>query len=448
MATLTQWVKKTVAKLADPSKDERIAGLTKILHDGLRSQKQAFSISRAIQGIGYDAEDIAIATENLYRSILARGWADQRLTREEQETAKWVVRSLEIPQERVRAINLEFAQEQFAAALAEAMEDGILDESEKSRLNDIASTVGLSMPQFIERFFLARGESFLRGIFLAAVEDSRLSEDEWDHLVATSDRLGISQKRLLAAIAPQAQQFVEHVLADVKSDGRLSQEEEHTFNWLLSKLQLPSPYIQYVQGELDTLRRLTAIADGRLPNLECPPGVATHAGEIVHLHENAIWRQLRMLASGPRQDDHRGTITLTDHRVIFSSATKSQSINYRKIVSLGGADDRLQLEVAGKPTMTFFFPSKSAVRYPLFKSAVRMANQTLVAKVEGNPSRHIPRDVRQRVWQRYGGRCAECQATDYLEFDHIIPVAKGGSNSETNVQLLCRRCNLKKSDNL
>jgi 5-methylcytosine-specific restriction endonuclease McrA len=75
-----------------------------------------------------------------------------------------------------------------------------------------------------------------------------------------------------------------------------------------------------------------------------------------------------------------------------------------------------------------------------------MANQTRVLKAEGEPTRHIPRDVRQRVWQRYGGQCAECGATDYLEFDHIIPVAKGGSNTDSNVQLLCRRCNLKKSD--
>ncbi|MFN9970152.1 MAG: HNH endonuclease, partial [Phycisphaerae bacterium] len=59
-----------------------------------------------------------------------------------------------------------------------------------------------------------------------------------------------------------------------------------------------------------------------------------------------------------------------------------------------------------------------------------------------------PRDVRQRVWTRYGGRCAECNANDYLEYDHIIPVSKGGSNNDANVQLLCRRCNLKKSDHI
>jgi 5-methylcytosine-specific restriction endonuclease McrA len=52
------------------------------------------------------------------------------------------------------------------------------------------------------------------------------------------------------------------------------------------------------------------------------------------------------------------------------------------------------------------------------------------------------------VWQRYGGQCAECSATDYLEFDHIIPHAKGGGNGDNNIQLLCRKCNLKKSDHI
>ena len=44
--------------------------------------------------------------------------------------------------------------------------------------------------------------------------------------------------------------------------------------------------------------------------------------------------------------------------------------------------------------------------------------------------------------------CVRCEATDYLEYDHIIPHSKGGSNSVKNVQLLCRRCNNEKSDRI
>jgi 5-methylcytosine-specific restriction endonuclease McrA len=63
-------------------------------------------------------------------------------------------------------------------------------------------------------------------------------------------------------------------------------------------------------------------------------------------------------------------------------------------------------------------------------------------------SRHIPRDVGAEVWARDGGRCVECQAEDYLEYDHIIPHSRGGANTAKNVRLLCRRCNLAKVDRI
>lgn len=60
----------------------------------------------------------------------------------------------------------------------------------------------------------------------------------------------------------------------------------------------------------------------------------------------------------------------------------------------------------------------------------------------------IPEKVRIFVWQRDEGRCSECGSRENLEFDHIIPVEKGGSSTARNIQLLCEACNRKKSNNL
>ena len=48
----------------------------------------------------------------------------------------------------------------------------------------------------------------------------------------------------------------------------------------------------------------------------------------------------------------------------------------------------------------------------------------------------IPESVQMFVWQRDQGQCVQCGSRDRLEFDHIIPVVKGGSNTGRN-QLLC-----------
>lgn len=61
------------------------------------------------------------------------------------------------------------------------------------------------------------------------------------------------------------------------------------------------------------------------------------------------------------------------------------------------------------------------------------------------PDRYIPSSVKIAVWRRDGGKCVECGSKEKLEYDHIIPVSKGGSNTERNIQLLCEKCNRKKS---
>lgn len=60
----------------------------------------------------------------------------------------------------------------------------------------------------------------------------------------------------------------------------------------------------------------------------------------------------------------------------------------------------------------------------------------------------IPSEVRIEVWRRDEGKCVRCGSKERLEFDHIIPVTKGGSNTARNIELLCETCNRTKSDSI
>jgi hypothetical protein len=185
---------------------------------------------------------------------------------------------------------------------------------------------------------------------------------------------------------------------------------------------------------------------GKLPVISLPLGIAVRAGEIVHLHEPATWHQRRIHKSGDRWDEHLGSLTITDNRILFSSNTRSFDIRFARIARHEGQTGVIRIQRMEKPESVIRLTEDEPVAYAILEGAVALSNQTRLARLDDTPSRHIPREVRQRVWQRYGGRCAECGAAHYLEFDHVIPVAKGGSNSDSNVQLLCRGCNLKKSD--
>ena len=37
-------------------------------------------------------------------------------------------------------------------------------------------------------------------------------------------------------------------------------------------------------------------------------------------------------------------------------------------------------------------------------------------------------------------KCEECGTTENLTVDHKVPLASGGGNDETNIRILCRRC--------
>lgn len=65
--------------------------------------------------------------------------------------------------------------------------------------------------------------------------------------------------------------------------------------------------------------------------------------------------------------------------------------------------------------------------------------------------RYISFKTKIRVVRRDNYTCQECKRhlkDDEVEFDHIIPVSKGGSSEEHNLRLTCYDCNREKTDKI
>lgn len=68
---------------------------------------------------------------------------------------------------------------------------------------------------------------------------------------------------------------------------------------------------------------------------------------------------------------------------------------------------------------------------------------------ERRRGRYIPFKIKMRVVRRDNYTCQHCSEhlrDDKVEFDHIIPISKGGSSEENNIRLTCYKCNRDKTN--
>lgn len=447
---LISWIKSGINEVAsaiDAEREARIAQYAARIEAEIQRAKQAFVFQPVADQLSISRGDLPVVIERVYQRFLARSWSDMGLTSRESELLAWLAQCLGLPPDRRSALDREAAASVFRQVLASALADNRITDEELTHLTGIATAIGHTVPSMMAAFFQRDGEAMVRASFTQYVADGRLEEDEWRRFQETIWRLGVPQDAVLQAIRLPAKQLVEHSLADARSDGDLSDEEQHLIEWLLANLIDDAAFATYVRTQVSDARFRSDISKGRLPSIEAPPDAALRAGEIAHYSGPVRYVRTRELASGPRVDELSGQAVITDSRFILTAPMQSFQISHRKILGHRAAQNGLEIQTDGKGTGWYEFPADHDRAVPIWRVAVGRANQTIVDSSATN-SRHIPRDIRQRVWQRYGGRCAECGATEYLEFDHIVPVAKGGSNSESNVQLLCRKCNLSKSDRI
>ena len=89
----------------------------------------------------------------------------------------------------------------------------------------------------------------------------------------------------------------------------------------------------------------------------------------------------------------------------------------------------------------------------VFKFILQLTDEKIkgleeVVELEAD-ARLIPSEVKAQVWKRDKGKCVQCGSKEHLHFDHILPYSKGGTSRDVrNIQLLCARHNLQKSDRI
>jgi len=139
--------------------------------------------------------------------------------------------------------------------------------------------------------------------------------------------------------------------------------------------------------------------------------------------------------------------------------------NYKKALRTGILDDRRPIHPVRKLWLEYLLSSRNREDLPesipqIFAEAscnifghvcpVFFAAEALTeTSTERRLGRHIPFEVKMRVVRRDNYTCQHCRKhlrDDEVEFDHIIPVSKGGSSEEHNIRLTCFKCNRDKSD--
>jgi hypothetical protein len=442
------WLKSSASRLLDPQRDARVNAAAKEIERRLVEHRDGFELRTHTVDLGLFSDEVHVAAEETFTAVVKRAWRDGDLTDKERRSLTWIASRLGIQPKRAETIVREAGVEAFGATLDRAIADGRLEQAEIDQLQRIAAQMNTDLGGLMTHLFDDVGSGLLRGMFKAATADGTITSAEWSRILAGARQLGLTDDQVLAAIEQPAKRFVEQTLADAKADETLSVDEKASLQWLIRNIIHDPNYQHYVTEHVTRFETVRRIAKGDLPSIQ-GHFVGIRSGEIVHLSASGTYMQVKALKSGPSTVRHDGTLLVTDSRLLFTSPTLGLDISHRKVLDVSPFQQGYVLQTSGKGNGTWYVAGDSELVGLIYLTAVRRANQTIVYRDETEVERRrIPRDVRQRVWQRDGGRCVECGADQYLEFDHVIPVTKGGGNSEQNVQLLCRGCNLKKSAHL
>ena len=289
---------------------------------------------------------------------------------------------------------------------------------------------------------LKEGLERFRIRFQAACADGIMELHEWRDLQQTLLNDGLNAQEALKYVRPAALNLLERTVTMARADGVLTAEEEEGFNRLAGLLEVPETMLGNLRAELEELRTASRLREGHLPTITS--SLILEIGEVAHLEVPATFRHV----TSSKVRDIPGRLVLTSKQMHFVSSEGGWNVQYSKVLRIEEVSGGVNIELGVKKGSGLYRTERPLILAATLDALVRSYKRLLLMPQTERASRSIPQSVKRAVYQRDQGKCVECGATEYLEYDHVIPHSKGGASSEGNLQLLCRKCNLAKSDRI
>jgi 5-methylcytosine-specific restriction endonuclease McrA len=395
---------------------------------------------RLIDEYGVPEEVARETAANLYAAYCKGALADAQVTERERRQLDSLRRALAIPPEVAAAIEARLTDEVYRRATSTALADGIITREEAEELQRLRNQLGLSAQRASAIAGAPARDAYL-ALFKRVVCEGRMTPEELAELQQYREALGISRDEANDIVREDAMRLYRQWFYNIIQDGEVTPEEEQGLCWLKNEFGLHSLDTKVYEAQLEEVKRLARYRAGHLPTVRT--GRLLEGGEICHWQGPCCFRW----ETATQIKEAQGELVVTSKQMVFLSPTKSFRVLPSRIIDIEVYGDAVVIRSTSKGTGTYFV-SEPRTLEAILVGLVRRHKYQLSAKYSSEISRHIPDSVRREVWQRDGGRCVRCGATDYLEFDHIIPYSKGGANTAANIQVLCRRCNIQKGDRI
>ncbi|MET7419439.1 TerD family protein [Dactylosporangium sp. NPDC005555] len=260
----------------------------------------------------------------------------------------------------------------------------------------------------------------------------------WDDLWAELRYYRVREEAGREALRPSAVHHLHRLLTFAFADGIIEQHEMDAFDEAVRALGVVDPAISQMRRRLRRGLELGLISNGEVPRVTSST-LHLDADEILHLELPAT--RLQQQARGTKRSS--GRLIVTNAKLRFVGDSAGSDLAWAKVVEARPEYGTVVVAATTSRGGGTYEVGDAEYVAAVLTGVLKIAKRLATVPTQRD-SRAVPPAVRAEVWRRDGGACVECQATEYLEFDHVIPWSRGGATSAGNLQLLCRRCNLAK----